>query len=217
MTKTWSLLLLAVALPLGACSQSQSRQVVENGAGGGAAGNAGGGAYPARLALGNVSLPMQEAPLQPADAVWRSDGAGAHFGVAGQPDLLGIACVHGADGTALLRLTRTTRAQDGAKALFALIGNGRITRLPIDAVRAGEQGEWQATVPAADARLDVLLGGNRIEGTLPGGGTLLMPASTEPGRLLTECRATDRGPQPATDPGPPPAQPAGQSLPNLPS
>lgn len=202
MTKLWSLFLVAVALPLGACSQSQSRQVVGNDALGDALGGAAAGAYPARLPLANISLPMEEAPLQPLDAAWRSDGAGVHFGVTGQPDLLGIACTHGADGTAALRLTRTTRAQDGAKALFALIGNGRITRLPMDAVRAGEPGEWQTTIPAADERLDVLKGGNRIEGTLPGGGTLLMPASSEPGRLLDECRASDRTPkvvEPTTD------------------
>lgn len=189
MTKTWSLFLVAAALPLAACSQSQSRQVVDNGALGGAAA----GAYPARLALGNISLPMEEAPLQPLDAAWRGDAQGAHFGVAGQPDLIAVSCMHSPDGTAMLRLTRATRAAEGAKALFALIGNGRITRLPMDVVRAGEPGEWQATIPATDERLDVLKGGNRIEGTLPGGGTLMMPASSEPGRVLNECRASDRG------------------------
>lgn len=188
MNKPWSLLSLTFAiLALAGCSQSQSRQVVENAA-------VDGGAYPARLPLANISLPMEEAPPQPDGAAWRSDAAGVHFGVAGQPDLLMLACDHAADGTASVKLIRNTRAADGARALFALIGNGRIARLPVDVVRAGEPGEWRGTIPAADARLDVLKGGNRIEGTLPGGGTLLMPASSEPGRLLTACRASDRGP-----------------------
>ena len=156
-----------------------------------------GGAYPARLPLANISLPMEEAPLQPDGAQWRSDAVGAHFGVAGQADLLALACGHAADGTAIVTFTRSTRAADGAKALLALIGNGRIARLPLDVVRAGEPGEWRGVIPAADGRLDVLKGGNRIEGTLPGGGTLLMPASGEPGRLLTACRASDRAPKPA--------------------
>lgn len=190
MTKPWSLLPLTIAvLALGACSQSQSRQVVDSGTLD--------GAYPARLPLANISLPMEEAPLQPEGATWRSDAVGVHFGVAGQPDLLALACDHAADGTASVTLTRTTRAADGAKALFALIGNGRIARLPLDVVRAGEPGEWRGEIPAADVRLDVLKGGNRFEGTLPGGGTLLMPASREPGRLLTACRAGGRAPKPA--------------------
>jgi len=112
--------------------------------------------------------------------------------VNGQPALLSLACTHDAAGAASLALTRHTRADAGAKALLALIGNGRIARLPLDVVTPGEAGEWRGSIPAADGRLDVLRGGNRIEGTLPGGGSLLMPASGEPGRLLEECRASDR-------------------------
>ncbi len=177
------------ALSLAACSQSQSRQVVDS-----AALTT---AYPARLALANVSLPLEEAPAQPAGAVWRADAAGVHFGVPGQSDLMTLACSRASDGSAQLKLTRTTRATEGAKAMFALIGNGRIARLPMDAVRGGEAGEWRSAMPTVDPRLDVLKGGNRIEATLPGGGTLLMPASSEPGRLLAACRAGNRTASPA--------------------
>jgi hypothetical protein len=198
MTKQWSLKLLPFALPLvlsvvlAACSQSQSREVV-------AAEDMGavGAGYPARLQLSGLEIAADVAPVQPEGAAWRSDAGGLHFAVPGAADLLAISCSHAQDGTAQIKLTRGTRAEDGAKALFAVIGNGRIARLPLDAVRAGDDGEWQGLIPAADPQLDVLKGGNRLEATLPGGGLLKLPASGEPGRLLEACRASDRGPAPA--------------------
>jgi len=183
MTKNWSLLVLSLALA--ACTQSQSREVVGNEAGGSSATAVG---YPARLALSGMALPADSAPAQPQGGQWQLSGQTLRFAAPGGADLLTMACTRGPDGAAALQFTRMTRAEDGAKALFALIGNGRIARLPLDAVRGGEAGEWQGTVPATDPRLDVLRGGNRIEATLPGGGTLLLPASAEPGRLLTACR-----------------------------
>ncbi len=185
MMKQWSLVLLP--LVLAAWSQSQSREVVAVDAG------AAGGGYPARLHLAGIALPADAAPVQPEGAAWRSDAAGLHFAVPGGTDLLAISCDRAPDGSAALRIVRGTRAEDGAKALFAVIGNGRIARLPLDAVRSGEDGLWQGAIPAADPRLDVLKGGNRIEATLPGGGTLKLAASGEPGRVLAACRASGRG------------------------
>lgn len=182
MTKHWSLLVLAAALS--ACTASQSREVVEN--------DPAGAGYPARLPLTDISLPMDQAPAQPQGGQWRAEGQSLHFAVPGGADLFALSCTHAPDGTAALSIRRTTRAEAGAKALFALIGNGRIARLPLDAVSGGENGEWQGVLPADDPRLDVLKGGNRIEATLPGGGTLMLPASLEPGRLLTACRTANR-------------------------
>lgn len=179
MKRSWSLVLLSLALS--ACSQSQSRQVVDNAPEGG---------YPARMVLGNISLPMDSAPAQPKGGVWQAAGTILHFGVPGQADLLALRCVQANAGSAAaIEIVRHTRAEDGAKALFALIGNGRVSRLPVNSVRGGESGEWRGALAVDDARLDVLKGGNRIEATLPGGGTLLLPASGEPGRLLASCRA----------------------------
>jgi len=183
MSFRWSHLVLALALA--GCSQSQSREVV---------GAAADGSYPARLSLGDLSVAAETAPLQPEGAAWSRNGPQVAFGVPGQPALISLACVHDVAGSASLAVTRHTRAEEGAKALLALIGNSRISRLPLDVVQPGEAGEWRGVLPVADARLDVLKGGNRIEGTLPGGGTLLMPASLEPARLLEECRASDRTP-----------------------
>jgi hypothetical protein len=172
-----------MALGLAACSQSESKQVVEN------------GSYPARMPLAAVSLPVEAAPQQPEGARWEASGNGVRFGVPGANALLALSCEHDRNGGALLQITREVRAESGAKALFALIGNGRIARLPLDAVRAGQNGEWKGQIAAADPRLEVLRGGNRIEATLPGGGSLKLPASNEPRQLLDSCRAS--GPRPA--------------------
>jgi len=178
---------LGCVAALSGCTRTESRQVVEN-QGEPAAG------YPQRLDLAGMAQPVDVAPVQPEGSVWRVAGAAVEFGVPGQPALFALSCGHAADGTALIKVMRETRAESGAKALFALIGNGRIARLPLDVTRAGEPGQWAGNIPARDTRLEVLKGGNRIEATLPGGGTLKLPASSEPGRLLNECRASDRGP-----------------------
>jgi len=180
MSGRWSLLILPVLLA--ACTQSHSREVVEA--------SPDGAGYPARLALSAGPLPDEQAPLQPEGGAWTASAAQVAFAVPGQPALFALACTHDAAGNAAVALTRRTRAEAGAKALLALIGNGRIARLPLDAAQPGEAGEWQGAIPAADPRLDVLKGGNRLEATLPGGGTLLLPASGEPGRLITACRAS---------------------------
>jgi hypothetical protein len=190
MSKHWSRLIpvLAACAALAACTRGETRQVMENE---GAPAVAGGG-YSQQIQFSGP-LPDAGAPVQPDNAAWRLAGSSLRFS-ADSGDLFAVECTHAADGTALLRLSRMTRAEPGAKALFALIGNGRISRLPMDVTRAGESGEWQGLVPAGDPRLDVLKGGNRIEATLPGGGTLKLPASSEPGRVLAACRASDHGP-----------------------
>ena len=179
-------LALVAAATLAGCSQSQGRQI-DAGTGSDAAGGAG---YPTRMALGSIALPSDTAPLQPEGAVWQAAAPDqVTFGLPGQRPLLAIACTRDSAGLAAIRILRATRAEAGAKALFAMIGNGRISRLSLDARQPGEAGQWEGTIPAIDPRLDVLRGGSSIEATLPGGGTLKLPASSAPGRLLAECRA----------------------------
>lgn len=174
---------IVLGLAVAACSQSQGRQVVAN------SGAAEG--YPARLALAGLALPADAAPEQPQGGAWQVAADRLSFGVPGQQPLLSMSCQHDASGAAALRIVRVTRAEEGAKALFALIGNGRIARLSLNVIQPGETGQWEGVIPAADARLDVLRGSNSIEATLPGGGTLKLPASGNPGRLLAACRASD--------------------------
>lgn len=181
-------LVLLGAGALAGCSQSQGRQID--------AVAPGGSGYPVRMALGAITQPADVAPVQPDGAAWQAvSDHEASFGLPGQRPLLAISCTRDSAGLAAIRILRATRAEEGAKALFALIGNGRISRLSLDARQPGEAGQWEGVVPAVDPRLDVLRGGNSIEATLPGGGTLKLPASSVPGRLLAECRAGTDAPQ----------------------
>lgn len=184
--------LFTLALAVAGCSPTQGRQLVANAA----VSPAGAAAYPARLAMTGAELPAEAAPLQPPGGAWVAVPGGLAFGLPGQAPLLSLLCSRDTTGAALVRLIRVTRADEGAQALMALIGNGRIARLPVDATTAGEAGTWEGMVPAIDPRLDVFTGSREIEATLPGGGTLLLPASGEPSRLLAACRASDMS-QPA--------------------
>ncbi len=178
MTNKWSLLLLPCLAALGACGQSRASQVVDAAA-----------AYPARLPIEAGALVADAAPVQPADAAWSGTDGSASFAAPTGAPLLSVTCEHGEAGTAWVRIARHVRGEAGAKALFAMQGNGRIARIKLNVVRSGPDGEWQGLLHADDERLDVLKGGNRIEATLPGGGTLLMPASAAPGALIAACRA----------------------------
>jgi hypothetical protein len=177
----WSQTAIAcsLALLLAACSESHGQQMTPTNA----------AAYPARMVLPAQPLAEELPPRQPDGAVWQADQAAVRFGVPGGATLLTLSCEHDRSGAAWLRIARHVRAEPGAQALFALEGNGRMARLPLNVVRGGADGEWQGRVPAKAAKLDVLSGGNRIAATLPGGGTLLLTASSEPGRLLEACRA----------------------------
>ena len=66
----------------------------------------------------------------------------------GQPVLLALECLEPASPAARLRITRHVRADDGASALLALIGNGWIGRFPVDATGSQGQRVWQGEVPA---------------------------------------------------------------------
>ncbi|MEP7223109.1 MAG: hypothetical protein ABI673_10655 [Novosphingobium sp.] len=183
MLARWSLIAIGCAAPLAlaACTESRGQQVDPA--------EANTAVYPARMVMPTAPLPDEAPPRQPDDAAWQADQGAVRFGVPGGETLLTLTCERDRAGTAWLRIARHVRAEKGAQALFALEGNGRMARLPLNVVRGGPDGEWQGLVPAKAARLDVLRGGNRIAATLPGGGTLLMPASNEPGKLLEACRA----------------------------
>ncbi|MBC2670674.1 hypothetical protein ACFOON_03120 [Novosphingobium piscinae] len=191
MMKPRSLPALTLALALAACSQSQGQEVAP-------AAGAEAGSASTRVALQDGLSPLDAAPLQPEGAAWAAAGEGLAFAVPGQSPLLTLRCEHARGGVTLIRLVRVTRAEPGAKALVALIGNGRIARLPLNVVEPGETGRWEGVVRALDPRLDVLKGVNRVEVTLPGGGTLMLSASSEPRRLLEACRAADTAPEAAS-------------------
>ena len=100
-----------------------------------------------------------------------------------------------------LVITRYAPADPQAKAVLALIGNGHVERLFIDAVPSGTGWVWQAAFPAADPRLEVLTGQQRVEATIPGAGTLVLNPGTLAGPFIARCAALT-APLPSPPAGP---------------
>ena len=125
-------------------------------------------------------------PVQSPDtqgAAWALGQSGRLlYGKPGEAPLMALGCE---DGT--LVYTRFERADAHAKAVLALIGNGHVERLWIDAEQDGEAWLWRGRLPADDPRLEVLTGRNRVEATVPGAGSLILNASQRPGEFIMRC------------------------------
>ena len=104
------------------------------------------------------------------------------FGRPGEAPFFSLACDEG-----MLVYTRYVAADAGAKAVLALIGNGHVERLWIDAEQQGEAWLWRGRIPADDQRLEVLTGPRRVEATVPGAGSLILNPSSKPGEFITRC------------------------------
>jgi hypothetical protein len=138
-------------------------------------------------------------------AAWSlaTDGKSLRFAnPSGQP-LLSLACDLPPGTRARIRLIQHASAPPGAKALFALAGNGMVARIDMDARREGDGWLWEGSQPAAWPKLDVLTGAHEIVATMPGGGEFTLPPSPLPQQLIAWCRG--QGPQPTSSPSPSPA------------
>ncbi|MDD3800442.1 MAG: hypothetical protein PHE36_14830 [Novosphingobium sp.] len=123
-------------------------------------------------------------------AVWEvlDGGRALRFGMPGEKPFLTMRCELAKDAPPMIRIIRLTPADPHAKALFALVGPREAGRIPADAHPDGKAWRWESVLPAEDPQLKVFLDGGTIEATLPGGGTLKLARSGEPGRLVTWCR-----------------------------
>ena len=85
-------------------------------------------------------------------------------------------------------ITRNEPADQGAQALFALIGNGKILRLPVEATRiAGVRYPvWQGSLGHADPGGAVFMGA-AVEATLPGAGKIVLTGGPELKAAITGC------------------------------
>ncbi|MBX7540075.1 hypothetical protein [Qipengyuania sphaerica] len=143
--------------------------------------------------------------MAPADPIDSPDTEGASwapssesgrllYGKPGERPLLSLGCE---DGT--LVYTRYVAADPHAKAVLALIGNGHVERLWIDAEQdepdEGSAWLWRGRLAADDPRLDVLTGANRVEATVPGAGSVMLNASSMPGEFINRC-ASEIAPAP---------------------
>lgn len=132
------------------------------------------------------------APAEPIDspdtegAAWAMSETSGRllYGKPGHAPLLSLACE---DGT--LVYTRYVAADPDAKAVLALIGNGHVERLWIDAEEDEERWLWRGRLAADDPRLEVLTGPRRVEATVPGAGSVTLNASRAPGEFVTACAA----------------------------
>lgn len=150
------------------------------------------------LARGDTSPAARVAsdPLPSPDtqgAIWAAI-EGQNRIVYGKPDeapLFGLACI-GKGAASTLRFTRYSPADEGAKAFMAVIGNGHVARLKVDATRAGKGWLWQGETPIENDRLEAFTGSRGVEATVPGAGTLKLNGSHLPGQLIDYCRAQAR-------------------------
>ncbi|GGD90124.1 hypothetical protein GCM10011515_07170 [Tsuneonella deserti] len=124
-----------------------------------------------------------------AGAIWAGSGGPGRivFGKPGQAPYLAIACT-GSGGNRAIEITRFAETDPGAKGMMALIGNGHVERLKIDAVNNGRGWLWQGRYRPTDTRLEALTGTRKLELTIPGAGTLKLEGSNEPGQLVELCR-----------------------------
>jgi len=149
-------------------------------------------------------LSFASEPLPPPEtsgAVWATSERGERivFGIPGEAVLLALECVRerqeesaGDSGTGttsdLLRITRFASADDGAGALMALIGNGHMERLPVDAALIAGRLAWQGTHDADAGLWEPLTGPRQVTATVPGAGKLTLGGSALPMALIRECR-----------------------------
>lgn len=138
-----------------------------------------------RIALDEVRTAQREGPtLSPlpdvTGAVWQGDGTQNRlsFGTPVSAPFLSLVC---ADNE--ITIIRHAPADKDAKALFALISNGQVSRIKMDEVA----GEWRGTAPATDPQLSILAAPGPVEATLPGAGTLNLSGSPLPGEFLARC------------------------------
>lgn len=105
------------------------------------------------------------------------------YGKPGEVPLMALACE---DGT--ISVTRYASADPEAKAMLALIGNGHVARLPVDAQWNGSAWLWRGAYSAQSDKLEVLTGRRQVEATIPGAGSVILNPSGRPARLVAECR-----------------------------
>lgn len=148
--------------------------------------------YVARVGVGGREAPS--APIASPDtkgAVWAPSPANPNrlvYGKPGQRVLFALECSNGSAGP-LMTYTRFAAADAHAKAILALIGNGHVARLKIDATRAGGAWLWQGSEPALSPHFEGLTGGRQVEATVPGAGSLILNPSPLPRELILRCRA----------------------------
>jgi hypothetical protein len=163
--------------------------------------------YVQRIELGGDADRPHVEPVSPdvEGAIWASSGGPERivFGKPGKPPYLALAC-KGAGPDRMVEITRFARTDPRAKGMMALVGNGHVERLKIDAAWNGRGWLWQGRYLPADTRLDALTGVRKLELTIPGAGTLKLEGDPRPSELIELCRRL-AAPEVSAQPNLPPA------------
>lgn len=111
------------------------------------------------------------------------------YGVPGDPALLALACIESPEpGAPQVEISRFASADEGAGALLALVGNGHIGRIAVDASEMGEDMFWQGSLDASDDAWAPLLGPRELTSTVPGAGMVTLNPSALPGLFIKACQ-----------------------------
>lgn len=162
--------------------------------------------------LARVGVAERGAPAAPLDtpdttgAMWAQSPANARrllYGKPGKPPLFALEC-EGSGAGSKLAYTRFSPADPYAKAVLALIGNGHVSRLKIDAYHVpgvgGGKWLWRGSLPAQSLDFEGLTGGRQVEATVPGAGSLILNPSPLPGELILLCRSQVPPAAPVSEP-----------------
>ncbi len=142
-----------------------------------------------------INLQAPSAPHPSPDttgAVWSPSGRQQGrivYGIPGEPVLLALDCLAATPAQpATIRIARYAPADKDAGALLALIGNGAIGRIAVDATRQGQRQIWQGEAPADSIGWEPLAGPREITATVPGAGLVRLNPSALPMTFLEACR-----------------------------
>ena len=137
---------------------------------------------------GAPSLPIESPDA--INAIWAESREPGRilYGNPGETPMIALTCIED-EQEPRIRFTRYALADEGASALLALIGNGHIARLPVEATDRGGYFLWQGEFPATSPDLEVLTGTRDFTATIPGAGLVEVHASERPAELVEACRA----------------------------
>jgi len=149
-----------------------------------------------------ANLPAAVGPSDPLaspdvqGALWAVSGGPDRivYGIPGQPVLVSLECLPGETGgkAPSLRMTRHAPADAGSGALLALIGNGYIGRLEVDATPNEGRSQWQGRAEALDRVWEPLTGPREATVTVPGAGLVRLNPDPLPMQLVERCRERAR-------------------------
>lgn len=135
-------------------------------------------------------------------AVWKVSPLSENrllYGKPGAPALMALECLDAKTAPEpLMEISRLSPADEGAGALLALVGNGHIGRISVDA-NVNDRPGWHGTVEASDTVWEPLAGPRQLTATVPGAGMVVLNPSPLPGELIDACRTGEPLPNELSD------------------